>query len=478
MTIITNLRIPWSSSLPQDNNFEVSRNQLEDPLNQIEAVDSVGADAPIDWGNTDFTNVGTLNGKVIADLLENIQNEPIGDLVDVDATVSSTPAEGDILFYDGAIWNRFVRGTDGQFLKSTATGITWGTGSLPPSLFSDADFTIFSAGDATKEAKFDASLITTSTQRTYQFPDQDGVLALFSDIPPAFSSFDDSAFNVFDNADNTKILQFQIAGIATATTRTATWPDKDGTVAFLDDILIPGNEFVDNVWRVIGNGDNTKKLAFEVDGFTTATTRTWTWPDDSDTVVGLATPQTILNKVIDGDDNTLADIAVASLKDGVDGDLITWDSAGVATTIPIGAVSTVLTSNGVGAEPTWQVSPGAKNQSFVVPSSDEFTALVQGDGKVTFRMPYAFTLSKVKASVTNAPTGGPITVNIRENGVDILSTPITIDATDLTSESAGVQPVINDFDMGDDSEMKIDLDAVGLTIAGTGLKVTFIGIPV
>ena len=477
MTIITNLRIPWSSSLPQDNNFEVSRNQLEDPLNQIEAVDSSGANADPDFGGINFVNVGLINGIDITTLLSDITNEQLGDLQDVDATVSSAPVNGDILFYDGTTWNRIPRGTDGQFLKSTTTSIAWGTGSLPPSIFSDADFQIFDDGDATKIIQFQADQITSGNTRTLTVQDSDGTLAYLTDIPTSLSSFDDSVFNVFDNADNTKILMFQIAGISTSTTRTATWPDKDGTVAFLDDIVVPGNEFFDDVFRIVDNVDNTKKIAFEVASLTTATTRLWTFPDDDDTFVGLATSQTLLNKTIDGDDNTFLDIPVSALADDVDGSLISWDSSGAPTTIPPGTAGFALVSNGPGAEPTYQAQAGAQLLSFVVPSSDETTDLTTGDAKVTFRMPYAFTLTKVKASVTNAPTGSGITVNIRENGVDILSTPITIDATDLTSESAGTPPVISDSSLADDAEMKIDLDAIGSTSPGTGLKVTLIGNP-
>lgn len=40
-----------------------------------------------------------------------------------------------------------------------------------------------------------------------------------------------------------------------------------------------GNEKPDNLFRVVGSGDATKKMAFEVDGITTATTRTVTMPD-------------------------------------------------------------------------------------------------------------------------------------------------------------------------------------------------------
>ena len=37
--------------------------------------------------------------------------------------------------------------------------------------------------------------------------------------------------------------------------------------------------FLDSTFRIQGSGDQTKQLAFEVDGFATATTNTFTWPD-------------------------------------------------------------------------------------------------------------------------------------------------------------------------------------------------------
>lgn len=114
-------------------------------------------------------------------------------------------------------------------------------------------------------------------------------------------------------------------------------------------------------------------------------------------------------------------------------------------------------------------------ESFVIAASDETTALTTGTAKVTFRMPYAFTLSEVRASVTTAPTGSVLTVDINETAATILSTKITIDATEKTSETAATAPVISDSALADDAEITIDIDTVGSTIAGAGLKVTLIG---
>ncbi|MDR7103001.1 hypothetical protein [Croceicoccus sp. BE223] len=114
-------------------------------------------------------------------------------------------------------------------------------------------------------------------------------------------------------------------------------------------------------------------------------------------------------------------------------------------------------------------------ESIVIACSDETTALAAGTAKVTFRMPYAFTLSAVRASVTTAPTGSVLTVDINEGGVSILSTKLTIDASEKTSTTAATAAVISDSSLADDAEMTIDIDGVGSTVAGAGLKVYLIG---
>jgi hypothetical protein len=46
----------------------------------------------------------------------------------------------------------------------------------------------------------------------------------------------DDQFAVYNAADNSKMISFNVSSIATGTKRVATWPDKDGTVAMLSDI--------------------------------------------------------------------------------------------------------------------------------------------------------------------------------------------------------------------------------------------------
>lgn len=107
--------------------------------------------------------------------------------------------------------------------------------------------------------------------------------------------------------------------------------------------------------------------------------------------------------------------------------------------------------------------------------SDESTNLTTGTAKLTFRMPFTMRLTAVRASVNTAPTGSTLIVDINEDGVSILSTRITIDASEETSETAAAPPVISDSSLANDAEITIDIDQVGSTISGKGLKVWLIG---
>jgi hypothetical protein len=114
-------------------------------------------------------------------------------------------------------------------------------------------------------------------------------------------------------------------------------------------------------------------------------------------------------------------------------------------------------------------------ESLIVACSDEATALTTGTSKITFRMPYAFTVTAVRASLTTAQTSGSIfTVDINEGGTSIISTKLTIDNTEKTSTTAATAAVISDSSLADDAEMTVDIDQVGDGTA-KGLKVYLIG---
>ena len=96
---------------------------------------------------------------------------------------------------------------------------------------------------------------------------------------------------------------------------------------------------------------------------------------------------------------------------------------------------------------------------------DETTTITTGTAKVTWRMPYAMTVTAVRASLNTVSSSGIPTFDINEGGATILSTKLTIDANEKTSVTAATAAVISDPTLADDAEMTIDID-----VAGTGAK--------
>ncbi|MDD4971905.1 MAG: hypothetical protein PHT07_20965 [Paludibacter sp.] len=120
----------------------------------------------------------------------------------------------------------------------------------------------------------------------------------------------------------------------------------------------------------------------------------------------------------------------------------------------------------------WSEITGKQDTLFTtIAISDETTALTTGTSKVTFHMPVSCTLTKVRASVNTAPTGATLIFDINESGTSVLSTKLSIDASEKTSRTAASQAVISDSSIANDAEMTIDIDQIGSTIAGAGAKI-------
>lgn len=140
-------------------------------------------------------------------------------------------------------------------------------------------------------------------------------------------------------------------------------------------------------------------------------------------------------------------------------------------TVPTAAAGTNTTQ---AASTAFVQTAVGNSKTFPVKCTDDVTPL--GVATVfTFRMPYAMTLTGIKAGLTTAQASGSIfTVDVREAGVSILSTLITIDNTEKTSTSAATPPVISDASLADDAEMTVLVTQIGNGSA-IGLQITFIG---
>lgn len=126
-----------------------------------------------------------------------------------------------------------------------------------------------------------------------------------------------------------------------------------------------------------------------------------------------------------------------------------------------------------GSEAATIVGLPTQAEFMTIAVGDETTAITTGTAKVTWRMPFAFTLLAVRASLTTASSSGTPTVDINEAGTSVLATKLTIDANELTSTTAATAAVISDSAIADDALMTIDIDTAGTGAAG--LKVTLYG---
>lgn len=108
-----------------------------------------------------------------------------------------------------------------------------------------------------------------------------------------------------------------------------------------------------------------------------------------------------------------------------------------------------------------------------LPVGDETTAITASTAKLTFRIPFACSLSSIKASLSTAQISGNIfTVDINKNLTSILSTKLTIDNTEKTNKTAAAPYILTSSDttFAEDDEITIDVDQIGDSTA-KGLKV-------
>jgi hypothetical protein len=121
-------------------------------------------------------------------------------------------------------------------------------------------------------------------------------------------------------------------------------------------------------------------------------------------------------------------------------------------------------------------------EAIIIACSDETTAgivLSSSVPKVTFRMPYAFTMTSIKASLNAAQATGAtlFTVDVRKNGTSIFSTQMTFDNTELTTLTAVTPAVLTTSPMtfADDDIVTIFAQNNTAGNVAAGLKVTMIG---
>lgn len=120
--------------------------------------------------------------------------------------------------------------------------------------------------------------------------------------------------------------------------------------------------------------------------------------------------------------------------------------------------------------------PLIESAEILIAVGNESSAITTGTAKITFRMPFAMVLTAIRASLTTAQASGSIvTVDVNESATTILSTKLTIDNAELTSETAATAPVISDASLADNAVMTVDIDQCDGSTTAAGLKLLLKG---
>ncbi len=115
-------------------------------------------------------------------------------------------------------------------------------------------------------------------------------------------------------------------------------------------------------------------------------------------------------------------------------------------------------------------------ESFCLALSDEATAITTGTAKVTWRMPYAFTLTNIRGNLNTVSSSGSPIVDVNEAGTSVMTTnKVLIDVSELTSLTAVTAVTLTDTSLADDALMTADVDVAGT--GAKGLKICLIGYP-
>ena len=214
-------------------------------------------------------------------------------------------------------------------------------------------------------------------------------------------------------------------------------------------------------------GDGSTKEEWIIRLFQVPWAYSESWSNISNGVTGTLTFATENLYKAMGDDNSLTGYFEVELTDA---------SANVTTPIqaPVTITGEVIGDGVAGA---------GEFASYLTKTYEAIIAVVTGETEepsvgaaaVTWRMPYAMTLTEVRASVKTAPSGSEIVVDVNEEGSSILSTALSIDPGESTSTTATTPAVISDSALADDAQITIDVDGVGSGTPGIGLKVYLIG---
>lgn len=148
------------------------------------------------------------------------------------------------------------------------------------------------------------------------------------------------------------------------------------------------------------------------------------------------------------------------------GDIIYGGTSGVPTRLAIGTAYQKLRVKSDATAPEYS----ADHEVIGIALSDTTTALTVGE-KAKFDMPFAFTITRVYASVATAPVGSALQVDIEDEGTTILNAVLEIAASANNGETSTFASSATSYAFSKGDLISFDIDQVGSTTAGAGLVV-------
>lgn len=112
-------------------------------------------------------------------------------------------------------------------------------------IFLDSEFTIHNALDTDKKFRFDVGTVGTETSRLLAFAAGGGTIALVADVEAVGFPLSDGAFVVQNTGATGREMVFDLSAVTGGTTIEAKVPNKNGTIAYTDDV--PPDNFVEVV---------------------------------------------------------------------------------------------------------------------------------------------------------------------------------------------------------------------------------------
>lgn len=402
------------------------------------------------------------------------QNPGIGgldELTDVEALfiqniANLSYAQGDILYHNGTNIVRLGAGTDGYFLQTKGAGANpiWASAGAGGGAPTDATYIVQTANGTLTNEQALGALATGLLKNTTTT----GVLSIAtaSDIPDLSATYVTKALYdantiLYATTDNTPVAL--TVGTNTVIGRVA------GAITTLA---------VDSDLTSVSASDDTVASAKAI-----KTALDLKAPLASPTFTGTLTVPVGLTGVL------RADTGVVSVDTDVT-DIVSAASDTVAGKIEIATSAEINT----GTDNTRAVSPDAlagsefgKRTVAILVSDPLGDAITTGDGKAVVAIDTTINgmnLVAVKSYVTTVSSSGNPTVQLRRSrrasdttrtDADMLSTPVSISASEFASADASTAPVINtsndDVQTGD--MIFVDIDTAGTGTKGLNLLLTF-----